>query len=131
MLTTYIFLFYNFLLIGKSDKLPTQEEENELSENWESLHFQIATNISAYGSKCLMLSYYFCLISWRTTERRPRNIGIRDRIDFWQMANRTYEKYNWYSLGDLDFGYCCNYQTSTYVVRGMQHGFTPFQETFF
>ncbi|XP_075265066.1 uncharacterized protein LOC142357307 isoform X2 [Convolutriloba macropyga] len=105
-----------------------EEEEQERREDghYESLQFQIATDIDSDGLKCLQYSRYFCLLHWVTSERRVRMPQTFDRSEFWELANSSYDKFNWFSLTEIDeSGGCCMYQTSVYVERGRMCGFSP------
>ena len=47
-------------------------------------------------------SRYFCLLHWVTSERRVRMPQTFDRSEFWELANSSYDKFNWFSLTEID-----------------------------
>ena len=101
------------------------EQNQEIDNHFESLHFQIATDINSAGRSCLEFSRFFCLMLWTTTEKRQRVPQLGDRDEFWNFTINSYSRYNWFSFNDNDAGHCCYYQVSMYLLEGRSNGFTP------
>ena len=111
--------------------IENDDSEDDFEPHFETLQFQIATNVHRYGRKCLQFSRYYCLVLWLTSETRARIPRRNDRNHFWNLTVRNYTRYNWFSFHERDAGRCCIFQTMVYTREGMENGFSPFEETVF
>ena len=125
VIVTYFIIAHYFLSFCKNNVILQNED------HFETLQFQIATNVHRYGRKCLNFSQYFCLIKFLTTEKRHRLSQINDQMEFWDLAIESYSRSNWYPLYQVAGEYCCVFQTNMYNREGRRNGFTPSEEAVF